>query len=105
MLEKNDQNHLISVEVPGCEPYPEYLYTHLKNQPIWHSLRFWNAAFFDALQNQRANKPLPVTTDFSFNKEPDTDAVSNASSGASSRVVELEEDKQFQQNITFGQLG
>ena len=27
-----------------------FLYTSLRNLPIWASLRFWNAAFFHALQ-------------------------------------------------------
>lgn len=47
------------VDVPGCEPYREYLYNYLREQPIWLSLRFWNAAFFDALQCERANRPIP----------------------------------------------
>lgn len=51
--------------MPGIEPYREYLYLYLRDQPIWHSLRFWNAAFFDALQCERANKPIPK----SFNRE------------------------------------
>ncbi|KAG1963875.1 hypothetical protein F2P79_004060 [Pimephales promelas] len=37
-----------------------YLYTHLKQQPIWHTLRFWNAAFFDAVHCER-NKRSPTT--------------------------------------------
>lgn len=41
---------------------------YLRDQPIWHSLRFWNAAFFDALQCERANKPIPSTR--SFTKVP-----------------------------------
>lgn len=108
------------VDVPGCEPYPEYLYTYLKDQPIWHSLRFWNAAFFDALQSQRAHRPVPATN--TLTKENTKDPVSASKSSeanslpqsendvtsiASSVIneIELEEDKQFQQNITFGQLG
>lgn len=113
-----------TVDVPGCEPYPEYLYTYLKDQPIWHSLRFWNAAFFDALQSQRAHRPVPPTIQQSTTKEVNTkDPVSASKSSeansslphsdndvtsiASSIIneMELEEDKQFQQNITFGQLG
>lgn len=50
--------------MPGIEPYREYLYLYLRDQPIWHSLRFWNAAFFDALQCERANKPVPRTRSF-----------------------------------------
>ncbi|KAG8012846.1 hypothetical protein GBF38_020769 [Nibea albiflora] len=37
-----------------------YLYTHLKQQPIWHTLRFWNAAFFDAVHCER-KKRSPTT--------------------------------------------
>lgn len=48
------------VEVPGCEPYREYLYTYLREQPIWQSLRFWNAAIFDALQCERLRSILPT---------------------------------------------
>lgn len=36
----------------------EFLFEHLKTQPIWHSLRYWNAAFFDAVQSERENKPM-----------------------------------------------
>lgn len=100
------------VEVPGCEPYPEYLYTYLKDQPIWHSLRFWNAAFFDALQQQRAHKPVPSVKDVKPSSlaadNSDGDKISMVSSGSeehSSKIVELQEDRQYQQNITFGQLG
>lgn len=106
------------MEVPGCEPYPEYLYTYLKDQPIWHSLRFWNAAFFDALQTQRGHRPVVPTnpTEITLKEnecmsllKSDNDIVSPTSSmkddDKSSHIVELEEDKQFQQNITFGLLG
>lgn len=102
------------VEVPGCEPYPEYLYTYLKDQPIWHSLRFWNAAFFDALQSQRAHKPVPPTNasvkeakDQGSKSESLPQSENDQTSVASSIIneMELEDDKQFQQNITFGQLG
>lgn len=51
---------LYLVEVPGCDPYREYLFTYLRPQPIWHTIRFWNAAFFDALQHQRANHSVPI---------------------------------------------
>lgn len=46
--------------MPGCEPYREYLYTYLREQPIWQSLRFWNAAIFDALQCERIRSILPT---------------------------------------------
>lgn len=36
------------------------MFTYLRQQPIWHTIRFWNAAFFDALQHQRANHSVPI---------------------------------------------
>ncbi|XP_064641129.1 uncharacterized protein LOC135495987 isoform X2 [Lineus longissimus] len=64
--------------------YKHFLYSYLKDQPIWQSLRFWNAAFFDAVQSERSHKPLCTRKD---NREARTT------------------DKEFQENITFGQLG
>ncbi|CAH8575591.1 unnamed protein product [Heterobilharzia americana] len=34
----------------------KYLYVLLKDQVIWQSMRFWNAAFFIALQKERAER-------------------------------------------------
>jgi hypothetical protein len=45
------------VEVPGCEAYREYLFSYLRDQQIWHTLRFWNAALFYALQKDKVPKP------------------------------------------------
>ncbi|XP_017886532.1 uncharacterized protein KIAA0513 isoform X2 [Ceratina calcarata] len=75
------------VEVPGLEPYREYLYTHLRVQPIWTSMRFWTAAFFDAVQCERASRPVPPRP-----KSLDQEAIAM-------------EDRKFQANIVFGQLG
>ncbi|XP_012164677.2 uncharacterized protein KIAA0513 isoform X1 [Bombus affinis] len=75
------------VEVPGLEPYREYLYTHLRVQPIWTSMRFWTAAFFDAVQCERASRPVPPRP-----KSLDQEAIAI-------------EDRKFQANIVFGQLG
>ncbi|XP_015432648.1 PREDICTED: uncharacterized protein KIAA0513 isoform X2 [Dufourea novaeangliae] len=75
------------VEVPGLEPYREYLYTHLRVQPIWTSMRFWTAAFFDAVQCERASRPVPPRP-----KSLDQEAIAV-------------EDRRFQANIVFGQLG
>lgn len=76
------------VDVPGCEPFKEFLYTYLKDQPIWQSLRFWNAAFFDAVQCERAHRPVVTREDFEqYSPE------------------EMTDERQFQENITFGQLG
>lgn len=59
-----------AVEVPGCEPYREYLYTYLREQPIWQSLRFWSAAFEDSLQCRRLHRsePSPNQTPTRFSK-------------------------------------
>lgn len=45
-----------SVQVPGCEPYREYLFNYLRDQQIWHTLRFWNAALFYALHKDKVPK-------------------------------------------------
>jgi len=63
----------------------QYLYSVLRDQPIWRSLRFWNAAFFDAVQSER------VTF---FEK-----------GHAAHSPQDILEDWQFQANATFGQLG
>lgn len=44
------------VEVPGCDPYREYLFNYLRDQTIFHTLRFWNATLFYALQKDRVPK-------------------------------------------------
>lgn len=115
---------LISVDVPGCEPYREYLYTYLRDQPIWHSLRFWNAAFFDALQTERQHHPVPPTKVTSMtstvsqqqNKSdeatssntlvvPENERSSSTSACDRTDPFELHEDKKYHQNLSFGQLG
>jgi len=48
------------VEVPGCDAYREYLYNFLRDQAIWHTLRFWNAALFYALQKDKTPKSTAV---------------------------------------------
>ncbi|KAK6185028.1 hypothetical protein SNE40_007355 [Patella caerulea] len=69
---------------PGGGTYKHFLYSYLRDQPVWQSLRFWNAAFFDAIQGERSRKPVPKN-----NEETDIRT----------------DDRQFQENITFGQLG
>ncbi|XP_011197679.2 uncharacterized protein KIAA0513 isoform X1 [Bactrocera dorsalis] len=44
------------IEVPGCEPYRQYLYIFMRQQPIWYSQRFWGAAFFEAVQGERDHR-------------------------------------------------
>ncbi|XP_053401572.1 uncharacterized protein LOC123549194 [Mercenaria mercenaria] len=68
----------------GRQRCKNFLYSYLREQPIWQSLRFWNAAFFDAVQNERARKPVCTSED-----------------GHDSQ----NDDSMFQENITFGQLG
>ncbi|KAM6946474.1 uncharacterized protein KIAA0513 homolog isoform 2-T2 [Aplochiton taeniatus] len=73
------------------EAVPEnkvYLYTHLKQQPIWHTLRFWNAAFFDAVHCER-NKRSPTTREKWCHMTQE----------------EKEDSSRCDENITFGQLG
>ncbi|XP_076849737.1 uncharacterized protein KIAA0513 homolog isoform X2 [Brachyhypopomus gauderio] len=65
-----------------------YLYTHLKQQPIWHTLRFWNAAFFDAVHCER-NKRSPTTKEKWCHMTQE----------------EKEDSSRIDENITFGQLG
>ncbi|XP_069758072.1 uncharacterized protein KIAA0513 homolog isoform X2 [Narcine bancroftii] len=65
-----------------------YLYTHLKQQPIWHSLRFWNAAFFDAVHCER-RKRSPTTREKWYHMTPE----------------ERDDTHRFDENIAFGQLG
>lgn len=71
-----------AVDVPGCEPYKEYLSVYLREQPIWHSLRFWNAALFDALQCERQHAGVGVPA-----------------------LEALDAEQEYQENVTFGQLG
>lgn len=118
---------MISVDVPGCDPYREYLYTYLRDQPIWQTLRFWNAAFFDALQTERKHRPVPPTTTKHLTGKPSPtkpepvvnddglpgttltvpDMERSSSTSACDRTdpAELQEDKHYHQNLSFGQLG
>ncbi|XP_054716509.1 uncharacterized protein KIAA0513-like isoform X2 [Uloborus diversus] len=78
--------HEISRE--GRPPNREYLFSYLTDQPIWRSIRFWNAAFFDAVQCERANRQIPTRDDLGHYSADD-----------------LRDEKNFQENIFFGQLG
>lgn len=63
-----------------------FLYEHLKNQVIWKSLRFWNAAFFSAVHAERKRRCIQKEwTALSADEQDSTNE----------SVV----------NITFGQLG
>ncbi|XP_015244396.1 PREDICTED: uncharacterized protein KIAA0513 homolog isoform X2 [Cyprinodon variegatus] len=65
-----------------------YLYTHLKQQPIWHTLRFWNAAFFDAVHCERT-KRSPTTREKWCHMTQE----------------ERDDSYKIDENIAFGQLG
>uniref|UniRef100_A0A182XZN0 SBF2 domain-containing protein n=1 Tax=Anopheles stephensi TaxID=30069 RepID=A0A182XZN0_ANOST len=130
------------IDVPGCDPYREYLYTYLRDQPIWQTLRFWNAAFFDALQTERKHRPVPPTVKHSPSAPtsqvkhvvkgstilaagvdpflgctdegaasattltvPEMERSSSTSACDRTDPAELQEDKHYHQNLSFGQLG
>ncbi|XP_051952611.1 uncharacterized protein KIAA0513-like isoform X1 [Xyrauchen texanus] len=75
-----------------------YLYTHLKQQPIWHTLRFWNAAFFDAVHCER-NKRSPTTRRTAEEEKDEREKWCHMTQ------EEKEDSSRFDENITFGQLG
>ncbi|XP_013404477.1 uncharacterized protein LOC106169538 [Lingula anatina] len=72
------------VRHPSGPVYKHFLYSYLKDQPIWRSLRFWNAAFFDAVQHERSRRHIQ-------NSGNDNE--------------DRRDDRKFERNITFGQLG
>ncbi|KXJ22126.1 uncharacterized protein KIAA0513 [Exaiptasia diaphana] len=46
---------------PGDEvdtPKKEFLTAYLSSQPIWQSMRYWNAAFFDAVHSERGSPAI-----------------------------------------------
>lgn len=65
-----------------------YLYTHLKQQPIWHTLRFWNAAFFDAVHCERTKRSPPTKEKWCHMTQEERD-----------------DSSKIDENIAFGQLG
>nr|XP_057931780.1 uncharacterized protein KIAA0513 homolog isoform X4 [Doryrhamphus excisus] len=65
-----------------------YLYTHLKQQPIWHTLRFWNAAFFDAVDCERKKRSPTTREKWSHMSQQERD-----------------DRSKMDENIAFGQLG
>ncbi|OTF76941.1 hypothetical protein BLA29_000981 [Euroglyphus maynei] len=72
-----------SVSASTMENNKQYLCTVLRDQPIWKLKRFWNAAFFDAIQCEREN--------FYENNR--------------NQPNHKYYDWQFHANLTFGQLG
>ncbi|XP_015276096.1 PREDICTED: uncharacterized protein KIAA0513 homolog [Gekko japonicus] len=75
-----------------------YLYMHLKQQPIWHTLRFWNAAFFDAVHCER-RKRSPTTRGNAGEEEETREKWCHMTQ------EERDDSLRFNENITFGQLG
>ncbi|XP_068996094.1 uncharacterized protein KIAA0513 homolog isoform X2 [Embiotoca jacksoni] len=75
-----------------------YLYTHLKQQPIWHTLRFWNAAFFDAVHCER-KKRSPTTRGTQDEEEDEREKWCHMTQ------EERDDSSKVDENITFGQLG
>ncbi|XP_072551666.1 uncharacterized protein KIAA0513 homolog isoform X1 [Salminus brasiliensis] len=75
-----------------------YLYTHLKQQPIWHTLRFWNAAFFDAVHCER-NKRSPTTRRTAEEEKAEREKWCHMTQ------EEKDDSSRIDENITFGQLG
>ncbi|XP_037624261.1 uncharacterized protein KIAA0513 homolog isoform X1 [Sebastes umbrosus] len=75
-----------------------YLYTHLKQQPIWHTLRFWNAAFFDAVHCER--KKRSPTTRGTQDEEKD-----EREKWCHMTQEERDDSSKIDENIAFGQLG
>lgn len=73
-----------------------YLYTHLKQQPIWHTLRFWNAAFFDAVHCER-KKRSPTTSGPQDQDEREK--------WCHMSQQERDDNSKIDENIAFGQLG
>ncbi|KAL7641871.1 UNVERIFIED_CONTAM: hypothetical protein RMT77_007745 [Armadillidium vulgare] len=71
----------------------EFLYLFLRQHPIWRSFRFWNAAFFDALQCERFMRPVATREQF------------RDATGGSNNFDALQDELHYQENITFGQLG
>uniref|UniRef100_A0A8V0Y336 KIAA0513 n=1 Tax=Gallus gallus TaxID=9031 RepID=A0A8V0Y336_CHICK len=87
---KEKLKKMVSMQSPEEEKKGEkiYLYMHLKQQPIWHNLRFWNAAFFDAVHCER-RKRSPTTREKWCHMTQE----------------ERDDSLRFNENITFGQLG
>ncbi|XP_006860345.1 PREDICTED: uncharacterized protein KIAA0513 homolog [Chrysochloris asiatica] len=97
---KERQQKAVTVCSPEEEKKGEkiYLYTHLKQQPIWHTLRFWNAAFFDAVHCER-RKRSPTTRGKAGEEEEKREKWCHMTQ------EERDDSLRFNENITFGQLG
>lgn len=109
LVKKNEEDESKPKDKPQktvtvCSPEEErkgekiYLYTHLKQQPIWHTLRFWNAAFFDAVHCER-RKRSPTTRGDAGEEEKKREKWCHMTQ------EERDDSLRFNENITFGQLG
>lgn len=116
------------VEVPGCEPYREYLFTFIREQPIWLTVRFWNTALGNCLQNERDyrlalhnkkrihrqetkmitdlnsvnDEPLNINAQLEDNELTTTNSKTKASTDVKNSLIDIEKDME---NITFRKLG
>ncbi|XP_069312409.1 uncharacterized protein KIAA0513 homolog isoform X2 [Eulemur rufifrons] len=97
---REKQQRTVTVCSPEDEKKGEkiYLYTHLKQQPIWHTLRFWNAAFFDAVHCERRKRSPTTRGDAGEEKE-------KREKWCHMTQEERDDSLRFNENITFGQLG
>ncbi|XP_008575913.1 PREDICTED: uncharacterized protein KIAA0513 homolog isoform X1 [Galeopterus variegatus] len=97
---REKQQKAVTVHSPEDDKKGEkvYLYTHLKQQPIWHTLRFWNAAFFDAVHCER-RKRSPTTRGDAGEEEEKREKWRHMTQ------EERDDSLRFNENITFGQLG
>lgn len=71
----------------GNEVMRQFIVPYLRDQPIWKSLRFWNAAFFDAVHGEREIPAIPREMWHSWSPQ------------------EQNEYQECDKNSTFGKLG
>uniref|UniRef100_A0A1A7Y7C6 KIAA0513 n=1 Tax=Iconisemion striatum TaxID=60296 RepID=A0A1A7Y7C6_9TELE len=105
MAPKTDENQSPAETKSPVSAAPEqkrgekvYLYTHLKQQPIWHTLRFWNAAFFDAVHCER-KKRSPTTSGAQDEGKDEREKWCHMTQ------EERDDSSKIDENIAFGQLG
>lgn len=77
----------LEVNKEGEEPARQFIVPYLREQPIWKSLRFWNAAFFDAVHSDREIPAIPRDLWHSWSPQEQT------------------EYKECDRNSTFAKLG
>lgn len=77
----------LEVNKDGEQPIRQFIVPYLRDQPIWKSLRFWNAAFFDAVHSEREIPAIPRDLWHSWSPQ------------------EQSEYEECDKNSTFGKLG